>query len=261
MKTAVTVTPGQATIKRVIAELGGKNAIIVDDDADFDDAIRGVVSSAFGYAGQKCSACSRAIIVGDAYTPFLERLAAATKDIIVGPAADPATFLGPVIDQEARDRIASTVQRGMNELTLLSQTAVDSSIMARGTFVAPTIFRDVPENHPIWTDEIFGPVLACCQAPSFERAIEIATSSDYALSGGVFSRHPRHIAMAREEFRVGNLYINRNITGALVGRQPFGGFRFSGIGSKAGGPDYLLQFLEPRIITENMTRRGFAPDM
>lgn len=261
MRTAVTVAPGQSTIKRVIAELGGKNAIVVDDDADFDDAIRGVVSSAFGYSGQKCSACSRAIVVGDAYEPFLERLAAATKDIIVGPAADPATFLGPVIDEEARDRIASTVQRGLRELTLLSQTEVDSSIMAQGTFVAPTIFRDVPESHTLWTDEIFGPVLACARAPSFERAIEMATSSDYALTGGVFSRHPRHIAMAREEFRVGNLYINRNITGALVGRQPFGGFRFSGIGSKAGGPDYLLQFLEPRVVTENMTRRGFAPDM
>jgi RHH-type proline utilization regulon transcriptional repressor/proline dehydrogenase/delta 1-pyrroline-5-carboxylate dehydrogenase len=261
MRTAATVVPGQPTIKRVIAELGGKNALIVDDDADFDDAIRGVVSSAFGYAGQKCSACSRLIVVGDAYEPFLERLAAATNDIIIGAASDPASFLGPVIDEEARDRIAATIQRGREDLTLLTQASVSDELLAQGTFVRPTIFRDVPTIHPIWIDEIFGPVLACARAKSFEEALSMATASEYALTGGVFSRHPRHIAVAREQFRVGNLYINRGITGALVGRQPFGGFHFSGIGSKAGGPDYLLQFMEPRVITENTTRRGFSPDM
>jgi RHH-type proline utilization regulon transcriptional repressor/proline dehydrogenase/delta 1-pyrroline-5-carboxylate dehydrogenase len=261
MRAASSAVPGQPTIKRVIAELGGKNAIVVDDDADFDDAIRGVVSSAFGYAGQKCSACSRLIVVGDAYEPFLERLAAATNDIIIGAASDAASFLGPVIDEQARDRIAATIQRGRSELTLLTQTALTSELLSRGTFVAPTIFRDVPKAHTIWTEEIFGPVLACMRARSFEEALALATASEYALTGGVFSRHPQHIALAREEFRVGNLYINRGITGALVGRQPFGGFHFSGIGSKAGGPDYLLQFMEPRVITENTTRRGFAPDM
>jgi RHH-type proline utilization regulon transcriptional repressor/proline dehydrogenase/delta 1-pyrroline-5-carboxylate dehydrogenase len=261
MRTASSVVPGQPTIKRVIAELGGKNAIIVDDDADFDDAIRGVVNSAFGYAGQKCSACSRLIVVKDAYEPFLSRLAAATHDIIVGEAASPASLLGPVIDEEARNRIVDTVQRGKGELNVLAQTALPHELLSRGTFVAPTIFRDVPTDHPIWNEEIFGPVLACTRAASFEEALKLATTSDYALTGGVFSRHPRHVALAREEFRVGNLYINRGITGALVGRQPFGGFHFSGIGSKAGGPDYLLQFMEPRVVTENTMRRGFAPDM
>ncbi len=261
MRTASTVVQGQPTIKRVIAELGGKNAVIVDDDADFDDAIRGVVTSAFGYAGQKCSACSRLIVVGDAYEPFLERLAAATNDIIVGEAANPASLLGPVIDEEARNRIADTIQRGMSELKVLTQKALSPEALSRGTFVAPTIFRDVPTIHSMWNEEIFGPVLACTRAKTFEEALSLATTSDYALTGGVFSRHPRHIAMAREEFRVGNLYINRGITGALVGRQPFGGFHFSGIGSKAGGPDYLLQFMEPRVVTENTMRRGFAPDM
>lgn len=261
MRTASSVVPGQPTIKRVIAELGGKNAIIVDDDADFDDAIRGVIISAFGYAGQKCSACSRLIVVGDAYEPFLERLAAATNDILVGESANPANLLGPVIDEEARDRIADTIKRGMNELKVLTQKVLPQEILSRGTFVPPTIFRDVPTNHPIWKEEIFGPVLACTRVKSFEEALALATASEYALTGGVFSRHPRHIAVAREEFRVGNLYINRGITGALVGRQPFGGFHFSGIGSKAGGPDYLLQFMEPRVVTENTMRRGFAPDM
>ncbi len=261
MRSAASIVPGQPTIKRVIAELGGKNAIIVDDDADFDDAIRGVVVSAFGYAGQKCSACSRLIVVGDAYEPFLERLAAATNDIIVGAASNPASLVGPVIDEEARDRICSLIQRGSSDLTLLTQRTLAHELLAQGTFVTPTVFRDVSVDHPIWKEEIFGPVLACTSARSFEEALTLATSSEYALTGGVFSRHPQHIASAREEFRVGNLYINRGITGALVGRQPFGGFHFSGIGSKAGGPDYLLQFMEPRVVTENTMRRGFTPDM
>jgi RHH-type proline utilization regulon transcriptional repressor/proline dehydrogenase/delta 1-pyrroline-5-carboxylate dehydrogenase len=138
---------------------------------------------------------------------------------------------------------------------------VSDEVSRSGTFVPPTIFRDVSPSHPLWTDEIFGPVLSCARANSFDQALEMAVASDYALTGGVFSRHPGHISSAREKFRVGNLYINRSITGALVARQPFGGFAFSGIGSKAGGPDYLLQFLEPRVVTENTMRRGFSPDL
>ncbi len=260
-KAAAEVRPGQRGLKRVIAELGGKNAIIVDDDADFDDAIRGVLQSAFGFAGQKCSACSRLIVVGDAYEPFLARLAAAMRDIIVSRAEDPSAFLGPVIDEESQARIASVIEAGEQQCPVLAQAVLPQEVSRSGTFVAPTIFRDVPSTSALWTDEIFGPVLACARAATFEQALEMAVASDYALTGGVYSRHPGHIEKAREHFRVGNLYINRSITGALVGRQPFGGFAFSGIGSKAGGPDYLLQFLEPRVVTENTMRRGFSPDL
>jgi RHH-type proline utilization regulon transcriptional repressor/proline dehydrogenase/delta 1-pyrroline-5-carboxylate dehydrogenase len=260
VETAAKVSGGQRMIKKVVAELGGKNAIIVDEDADFDDAIRGVLSSAFGYAGQKCSACSRLIVVGSAYEPFIQRLAAATADIIVGSASDPSSFLGPVVDQEAFERITKTIASASN-LTLLAQAKVPAELARRGNYVAPTIFRDVPTTHPIWTEEIFGPVVACAQARDFEHALQLATASEYALTGGVFSRHPQNLERAKDEFRVGNLYINRGITGALVERQPFGGFLMSGIGSKAGGPDYLLQFMEPRVITENTMRRGFSPDI
>lgn len=260
VESASRVPKGQRMIKKVVAELGGKNAIIVDEDADFDDAIRGVLSSAFGYAGQKCSACSRLIVVGSAYEPFVQRLAAATADIIVGNATDPSSFLGPVVDKEAYDRIVKTIASA-SDLTLLAQAKVPAELVQRGNYIAPTIFRDVPTNHPIWTDEIFGPVVACTQARDFDHAIQLATASEYALTGGIFSRHPQNIGRAKEEFRVGNLYINRGITGALVERQPFGGFLMSGIGSKAGGPDYLLQFMEPRVITENTMRRGFTPDI
>jgi RHH-type proline utilization regulon transcriptional repressor/proline dehydrogenase/delta 1-pyrroline-5-carboxylate dehydrogenase len=261
IKTAATIVLGQRSIKKVIAELGGKNAIIVDEDADMDDSIRGILYSAFGYAGQKCSACSRLIVVGSAYEPLLKRLALATKDLIIGAASDPASFLGPVIDNESKSRINSIISEGCQSLFLLTQGSLTLEQERSGSFVNPTIFRDVPVTHPIWREEIFGPVLACTQARSFEHALSIATDSEYALTGGVFSRHPQHLALAREEYRVGNLYLNRAITGALVGRQPFGGFGFSGIGSKAGGPDYLLQFVEPRVVTENTMRRGFSPDL
>jgi RHH-type proline utilization regulon transcriptional repressor/proline dehydrogenase/delta 1-pyrroline-5-carboxylate dehydrogenase len=257
---AAIVKPGQHGIKRVVAELGGKNAIIIDEDADFDDAIRGVLSSAFGFAGQKCSACSRLIVVGAAYEPFLERLAAATTELRVGPAADPASFYGPVIDQESFNRISALIN-GAADLTLLTQGQAPDTANTPGWYIPPTIFRDVPTTHLVWREEIFGPVVACLRADSFTKALEFANDSDYALTGGVFSRNPRNIELARSEFRVGNLYINRGITGALVARQPFGGFKFSGIGSKAGGRDYLLQFMEPRVITENTMRRGFTPDL
>jgi len=243
-----TVKPGQQGIKRVVAELGGKNAIIIDEDADFDDAIRGVLTSAFGYAGQKCSACSRVIVVGTAYEPFLARLAAATADIAVGPSADPANFFGPVIDEESCKRISSSVER-FSDLPLLVRGTIADATSNSGWYIPPTVYRDVPTNHPLWRDELFAPVLACTPAKTFEEALEIAVESDYALTGGVFSRNPEHIELARAEFRVGNLYINRGITGALVCRQPFGGFKFSGVGSKAGGRDYLLQFMEPRAVT------------
>lgn len=254
---AAKVGPGQRGPKRVIAEMGGKNAIIVDEDADLDEAVRGVVSSAFGYAGQKCSACSRAIVVGSAYDAFLARLAEAAASLKVGPADDPGTVVGPLIDEEAHRKVLGYIERGRGEARSLLET--DVSHLAGGYFVGPTVFADVSPLAAIAQEEIFGPVLAVIRAGEFEEALAVANATEYALTGGLYSRSPAHIARAKEAFRVGNLYINRQITGAIVGRQPFGGFKMSGIGSKAGGPDYLLQFVEPRTITENTLRRGFAP--
>lgn len=253
---AAQVHPGQKSVKRVVAEMGGKNAVIVDEDADLDETIRGVLYSAFGYAGQKCSACSRLIVVGDAYEPLMQRLSEAASDIIVGRASDPSTLLCPVIDNESQKRILSTIEQGKLEAKLLFQGKVPD----HGFFVPPTIFRDAKPGTSLWEEEIFGPVLACMQATDFNQALELANNSQYALTGGVFSRSPFNIEQARKRFKVGNLYINRGCTGALVCRHPFGGFKMSGVGSKAGGFDYLLQFMEPRTVTENTLRRGFAPE-
>jgi RHH-type proline utilization regulon transcriptional repressor/proline dehydrogenase/delta 1-pyrroline-5-carboxylate dehydrogenase len=248
---------GQRGPKRVIAEMGGKNAIIVDEDADLDEAVRGVVASAFGYAGQKCSACSRAIVVGSAHDAFLTRLVQAAASLKVGPPEDPGAVVGPLIDEEAYRRVLRYIEQGRREARLVLET--DVSHLKTGHYVGPTVFADVPPAATIAQEEIFGPVLAVLRVAEFEEALEIANGTEYALTGGLYSRSPAHIERAKAAFRVGNLYINRKITGAIVGRQPFGGFNMSGIGSKAGGPDYLLQFMEPRSITENTLRRGFAP--
>ena len=260
IETAAQIVPQQRAIKKVVAELGGKNAIIVDDDADIDDALRGIISSAFGYSGQKCSACSRLIVVGSRYEELLERLSNATQDLVVGPASKGASFMGPVVDNESYDRIISLI-KSEGKAALLCQGKIPEEISPTGWYVPPTIFRDVDEASPLWTSEIFGPVLACMNVSSFEEALELANNSEYGLTGGLFSRSPAHIQRAREAFEVGNLYINRSITGALVQRQPFGGFKFSGVGSKAGGQDYLLQFMEPRTVTENTMRKGYTPDI
>lgn len=256
MASASRLAPGQTSLKRVIAELGGKNAIIVDEDADLDEAVKGVIYSVFGFSGQKCSACSRVIVVGNAYEPFMRRFTEATSDIISGSAADSSTLVGPVIDEESQIRILRTIAEGERTLSL----AYKGPLPATGYFVPATIFQDVPEESPLWTEEIFGPVACCRPAANFEQAIQMANRSQYALTGGVFSRSPAHIALARRTFKVGNLYINRSCTGALVCRHPFGGFKLSGVGAKAGGPDYLRQFLEPRTVTENTMRRGFTPE-
>jgi RHH-type transcriptional regulator, proline utilization regulon repressor / proline dehydrogenase / delta 1-pyrroline-5-carboxylate dehydrogenase len=254
---AAEIRPGQRSIKRVIAELGGKNAIIVDEDADLDETIKGVLQSTFGYSGQKCSACSRLIIVETIYDKVVERLVAATSDIVVGDAQDPASFVGPVIDKESQERLLGIIREGGQRLRM----AYKGHCPDRGHFVPPTIFRDVVTTDPLWRGELFGPILACARARNFEEALLLATESDFALTGAVFSRNPANLALAERRFKVGNLYLNRGCTGALVGRQPFGGFRFSGIGSKAGGPDYLLQFVDPRAVTENTMRRGFTPEL
>jgi RHH-type proline utilization regulon transcriptional repressor/proline dehydrogenase/delta 1-pyrroline-5-carboxylate dehydrogenase len=255
---AANVPPGQDHITRVIAELGGKNAIIIDDDADLDEAVAGTVASAFGYQGQKCSACSRAIVIDSLYDTFLSRLVEATRSLSVGPAENPGCFVGPVIDDEARKRVLRYIEQGKKE-SRLAHAADVGSLSQEGYFVGPHIFADVRPDCIIAREEIFGPVLAVMRARDLSDALAIANGTSYALTGGIYSRSPQNIARARREFLVGNLYINRKITGALVDRQPFGGFKLSGMGSKAGGPDYLLHFMVPRTITENTIRRGFAP--
>jgi RHH-type proline utilization regulon transcriptional repressor/proline dehydrogenase/delta 1-pyrroline-5-carboxylate dehydrogenase len=240
--------------------MGGKNAIIVDNDADLDEAVVGVMQSAFGYAGQKCSACSRVIVLSDAYDEFLNRLTEATRSLKVGPAELPSTDIGPVIDEESATRILRTIEQAESiEEARLVLGGVDAALAARGYFIGPHIFADVPADSAIAQDEIFGPVLVVFKARDMTEALAIANGTDYALTGGCYSRSPANLKRVRNEFAVGNLYLNRPITGALVGRQPFGGFKLSGIGSKAGGPDYLKHFLIPINVTENTLRRGFAP--
>ena len=253
------LAPGQHHIKRVIAEMGGKNAIIVDSDADLDDAVMGVIQSAFGYQGQKCSACSRMIIVGTQYDELLERLIEAARSLKIGMPEEPGNYMGPVIEAAARKRILGAIEQGRKVVRLALH--VECSVVGSGYFVGPTIFSRVPPDSDLAQKEIFGPVLSVMEANTLDEALAIANHSSYALTGGFYSRSPANIERVKREFQVGNLYINRPITGALVGRQPFGGFRLSGTGSKAGGPDYLQQFLNPCTVTENTLRRGFAPSL
>ncbi|MCS6960808.1 MAG: L-glutamate gamma-semialdehyde dehydrogenase [Pseudanabaenaceae cyanobacterium SKYGB_i_bin29] len=248
---AAVLRPGQRHLKRVVAEMGGKNAIIIDESADLDQAVVGVVHSAFGYSGQKCSACSRAIVLETIYDRFLERLIAATQTLIVGEAHLPSTQVGPVIDAHSQGKIQSYIAMAAKAITA-------APVPDFGYYISPTIVPDLDPASPIAQEEIFGPVLGVIKASSFERALEIANNTAYALTGGLYSRTPSHIQRAKTDFEVGNLYINRGITGALVDRHPFGGFKLSGTGTKAGGKDYLLHFLEPRAISENLQRQGFA---
>ena len=247
-------------VKKVIAEMGGKNAIVVDADADLDLAVSEVVISAFHYQGQKCSAASRVIVLEAAYDEFVRRLVQATRSLVVGPPEDPGTRVGPVITADARAKIEKYIEVGRREATLaVAVEPPEGGWPGGGFFVAPHVFIDVRPDAVIAQEEIFGPVVAVMKAADLDEALAIANGVRYALTGGLISRSPATIEQVRREFRVGNLYINRGITGALVERQAFGGFKMSGVGSKAGGPDYLLQFLEPRVITENTMRRGFAP--
>jgi RHH-type proline utilization regulon transcriptional repressor/proline dehydrogenase/delta 1-pyrroline-5-carboxylate dehydrogenase len=255
LREAYTHRPGQAHVKRVVCEMGGKNAVIVDNDADLDEAVVHTIDSAFGYQGQKCSAASRVILLSEVHDRFLSRLVDAVSSLKIGPPEDPRNAIGPVIDAIAQRRIAEFIEIGKKEAKCVLEMAAPKA----GFFVGPAIFRDVEPHSRIAQEEIFGPVLSVLKAKDFDQALQIANDSEFALTGGIFSRSPAHIEWARREFRVGNLYINRGITGAVVERQPFGGLKLSGIGSKAGGPDYLLQFLEPRTISENTLRHGFVP--
>jgi RHH-type proline utilization regulon transcriptional repressor/proline dehydrogenase/delta 1-pyrroline-5-carboxylate dehydrogenase len=253
--------PGQGGIRRVASEMGGKNAIVVDTTADLDEAVAGIRASAFGYAGQKCSACSRLIVVDAVADALLERLVPACADLVVGDPRHPATDLGPVIDDEAGGRIRAMVARARADglRFLLADDGPRPDLDGR-PLIGPHIIADVPTAHPLATDEVFGPVLAVFRVPDFTTGIDLAMASPYRLTGGVYSRTPAHLAMARERFRVGNLYLNRGITGAIVGRHPFGGTGWSGTGAKAGGPDYLAWFSDARVITEHTLRRGMAAE-
>ena len=256
-ETAGRTLPGQANLKHVVCEMGGKNCLIVDSDADLDEAVAGAVQSAFGYLGQKCSALSRLIVLADNHDRFLERLIAATASLRVGPAEEPGTVIGPAINRTAQQRLLATIAAGRDEATLAWQGTVPADPNA--CYVPPAIFTDVPAASRLFREEIFGPVLGITKARDFGEALALANASRFALTGGVYSRSPAHLDRARAGMLCGNLYINRPITGAVVGRQPFGGFRMSGGGTKAGGREYLQQFLVPRVITENCLRRGFAP--
>ncbi|MFG0326397.1 MAG: proline dehydrogenase family protein [Phycisphaerales bacterium JB037] len=270
IRAAGVTPPEQMHVKKVVCEMGGKNAIIIDTSADLDEAVLGTRLSAFGFQGQKCSACSRVIVVdpagptGEHATTFLRRLVEATRSLVVGDPMLPGTDIGPVIDEEAANKINGLIEAAKQEgNTLELSVEVPEGLAAKvgKPFVGPTIFSGVRPEHTLAREEVFGPVLAVMQASSFEEALAIANDHPYKLTGGVFSRKPANLEKAKREFRVGNLYLNRGITGALVARQPFGGFGMSGVGSKAGGSDYLLQFVEPRASCENTMRRGFAPEL
>ncbi len=253
---AAKVQPGQIQCKKVIAEMGGKNAIIIDDDADLDEAVQGVLYSSFGFQGQKCSACSRVIVLDPIYERFTQRLAEAAACIKIGPAENPANTMGPVVDKSALQNVLKYVDIASSEGTVLVKR---TDLPAEGCYAPLTIVEGITKNHRIAQEEVFGPVLAVMRAKSFDEALDIANSTRFALTGAVYSRSPKHLEKARRDFRVGNLYLNKGSVGAMVERHAFGGFNMSGVGSKAGGPDYLLQFMDPRLVSENTMRRGFAP--
>lgn len=253
---AAKVHPGQVNVKKIVCEMGGKNAIVIDDDADLDEAVPHVLYSAFGFQGQKCSACSRVIVLDAVYDKFVERLVSMARATTVGSSEDPAHYMGAVADDKAMNSIKEYIEIGRKEGNVLYESPVPAG---GGYFVPMTIIGGIRPEHRLAQEEIFGPVLAVMRVKDFDQAIEWANSTRFALTGGVFSRSPEHLEKARREFRVGNLYLNRNNTGALVERQPFGGAQMSGVGTKAGGPDYLLHFMDPRVVTENTMRRGFAP--
>jgi len=246
---AAKTVPGQLWVKRVIAEMGGKDSIVVDAETDLDAAVEGVAASAFGYQGQKCSACSRAIVVESVYDSFLEKLKRRVDQIKVGPPADPATYMGPVINGRAKQSILEYIEIGKREGRLV----VGGDSPGPGYFVQPTVIADVPAKGRIAQEEIFGPVLAVIKARDFDDALEIANNTEYGLTGAVYTKDRKKLEKAAENFFVGNLYLNRKCTGALVGGHPFGGFNMSGTDSKAGGRDYLLLFTQAKTVTEKVS--------
>jgi 1-pyrroline-5-carboxylate dehydrogenase len=244
---AAKAQPGQKWIKRVVAEMGGKDSIIVDEDCDMDLAVDSIVKSAFGFSGQKCSACSRVIAHEAIYDELLTRVVEKTKQLKVGEASDVTIDMGPVIDEKAYNKILEYIEIGKQEGRLMCGGGKGEG---NGYFIQPTIFADVAPKARIAQEEIFGPVVAFIKAKDFDEALEIANNTEYGLTGAVITRNRLHLEKAREEFHVGNLYFNRKCTGALVGVHPFGGFNMSGTDSKAGGRDYLLLFTQAKVVSE-----------
>lgn len=244
---AAVLQDGQIWLKRVIAEMGGKDTIIVDKDADLALAADAIVNSAFGFSGQKCSACSRAVIHEAVYDEIVERVGKLTKAMTYGDPADNQSFTGPVIDQASFDKIMKYIEIGKEEGRLIAGGTGDRS---KGYFIAPTVFADLDPKARIMQEEIFGPVVGLTKAKSFDEAIDLANNTDYGLTGAVITNNRAHIEQAREDFHVGNLYFNRGCTGAIVGYQPFGGFNMSGTDSKAGGPDYLQLHMQGKTLSE-----------
>ncbi|VAW68204.1 Proline dehydrogenase / Delta-1-pyrroline-5-carboxylate dehydrogenase [hydrothermal vent metagenome] len=263
LKTGAIIQPGQRHIKKVIAEMGGKNAIIIDSDADLDDAISGSLFSAFSFQGQKCSAASRIIVVASIYDRFIHRLLYAAKSLTCENPEFAHSFIGPVINKEAFSRIIQSISDAKKLYNFDYYDANENSNenAHEKNIIKPCIFFNVDPLSPLAQEEIFAPLLAVIKADSYNHAIELANNTRYALTGGVYSRQPSHLQYARQHFNVGNLYLNRSITGAQVARQPFGGFCMSGVGNKAGGEEYLLQFMHAYCVTENTLRRGFAPEI
>ena len=249
--------PGQRELKRVVCEMGGKNAVIIDSDADLDEAIVDSVYSAFGYQGQKCSALSRLIVLEENYSRVMDRLLSAAASLRMGNPEEPGITVGPVIDETAYRRIREYIEIGKGEAKLAYQKG---DVPQKGFFIPPTIFTNVTADMRMAREEIFGPVLSVMRAHDLDEAISIANNTEFALTAGFFSRSPANIERVKAELVAGNVYINRSCTGAVVGRHPFGGFKMSGGGTKAGGGDYLLQFVVPRVVTENIMRHGFAPE-
>jgi 1-pyrroline-5-carboxylate dehydrogenase len=246
---AAKTAPGQIWIKRVIAEMGGKDSIIVDSEADVDAAVEGVTISAFGYQGQKCSACSRAIVDEKVYDVFLEKLKVRVEKIKVGPPVDPEVFMGPVINATSKKSIQAYIEIGKQEGRLITG---GGEVPGPGYFLEPTVIADVPPQGRIAQEEIFGPVLAVIKARNYDEALEIANNTEYGLTGAVYSKNRAKLDRAADEFFVGNLYLNRKCTGALCGAHPFGGFNMSGTDSKSGGQDYLLLFTQAKTVAEKV---------
>ncbi|MFL5912002.1 MAG: aldehyde dehydrogenase family protein [Gaiellaceae bacterium] len=255
LRAAAETPDGQHHVKRVVSEMGGKNCVIVDSDADLDEAVPAIVRSAFVYAGQKCSAAARVLAHEKVADALLERLAGAVETLTVGQADEFATDVPPVIEREAQERVLRYAEIAERDGRIAARR---EPVPGEGWFCPPMLATDLPDDSPVLGDEIFGPLLALERVASVADALDRLEASPFALTGGLFSRSPRTVEEVARRAPVGNLYVNRHITGAMVGRQPFGGNRRSGIGSKAGGPDYLLQFVEPHVITENTMRHGLV---
>ncbi len=241
--------PGQMWIKRTVLEMGGKDAIVVDEEADIDAAVEGTAQAAFGYQGQKCSACSRVIVSEKIYDTFVQKLVERTKKITVGPSEDPGNYMGPVVSQSAMKTILDYIEVGKKEGKLLTG---GKRLAGEGYFIEPTIIADVAPKARLAQEEVFGPVLAVIKAKNYDQALEIANNTEFGLTGAVYSKNPEKIKKAEETFHVGNLYLNRKCTGAMVGAHPFGGFNMSGTDSKSGGKDYLLLFMQGKSIAEKV---------